>query len=194
MMDAQTTSATPATSASAADEAAEVKVWDPLVRIFHWSLVAGIAVAWLTADALPKVHEWAGYLVAALVGIRLIWGFVGTRHARFSNFVKGPREVAGYLGRIVSGRAERHLGHNPAGGAMIVVLLATIMVTVATGWMMTLDAFWGVEWVEELHEISANFILVLVALHVAGVIHASITHRENLVRAMFTGRKRARID
>ncbi len=188
--------ATQPTHASAADTSVaeeEVRVWDPLVRLFHWSLVAGIAIAWITADELEKVHEWTGYFVAALVGIRIVWGFVGTRHARFSQFVKGPREVLEYMGRIARGRAERHIGHNPAGGAMIIALLATIIVVSATGWMMTLDAFWGVDWVEEAHEISANLILLLVALHVAGVIHASISHGENLVRAMITGRKRARL-
>ncbi len=192
----QGTRATQPTHASATDTSVaeeEIRVWDPLVRLFHWSLVAGIAIAWLTADELEKVHEWTGYFVAALVGIRIVWGFVGTRHARFSQFVKGPREVLGYMGRIARGRAERHIGHNPAGGAMIIALLAAIIVVSATGWMMTLDAFWGVDWVEEAHEISANLILLLVALHVAGVIHASISHGENLVRAMITGRKRARL-
>ena len=167
-----------------------VKVWDPLVRIFHWSLVAGIAAAWLTADVWDRIHEWIGYAVGALIAIRLVWGFVGPEYARFAQFVKGPRETLAYLGRILRGRAERHIGHNPAGAAMIVALLATISGTVITGWMMTLDAFWGVEWVEDLHEALANTILVLVAFHVAGVIHASITHRENLVRAMITGWKR----
>ena len=167
-----------------------VKVWDPLVRIFHWSLVVGIAAAWLTADVWDRAHEWIGYAVGALIAIRLVWGFVGPEHARFSQFVKGPRETLAYVGRILRGRAERYLGHNPAGAAMIVALLIVISGTVITGWMMTLDAFWGVEWVEDLHEVLANVILVLVAFHVAGVIHASITHRENLVRAMITGWKR----
>ena len=167
-----------------------VKVWDPLVRIFHWSLVAGIAVAWLTADEWDRAHEWIGYAVGALIVMRLVWGFIGTPFARFTQFVKGPRRTLAYLGRILRGGAERHLGHNPAGAAMIVALIATIAGVVLTGWMMTLDAFWGVDWVEDLHEVLANAILVLVALHVAGVFHASVTHRENLVRAMITGRKR----
>ena len=175
--------------AGRADGADRVKVWDPLVRIFHWSLVAGMAAAWLTADEWDRAHEWIGYAIALLVAVRLVWGFVGMPYARFSQFVKGPRETLAYLGRILRGGAERHVGHNPAGAAMIVVLLATISGTVITGWMMTLDAFWGVEWVEDLHEALATFILVLVGFHVAGVVHATVTHRENLVRAMFTGWK-----
>ena len=167
-----------------------VRVWDPLVRIFHWSLVAGIAFAWITSEGLDRVHELIGYGVAILIAIRLVWGFVGSKYARFSQFVKGPRATLAYLRRMVRGKAPRHLGHNPAGAAMIIALLTTIMVTLVSGWMMTLDTFWGVEWVEELHEVVANFVLVLVAFHVAGVIHASVTHRESLVKAMITGLKR----
>ena len=176
--------------AGRAGRADMVKVWDPLVRIFHWSLAAGIATAWLTADEWDRAHEWIGYAIAALLAIRLVWGFIGTPCARFAQFVKGPRETLAYLGRILRGGAERHIGHNPAGAAMIVTLLTTIAATALTGWLMTLDAFWGVDWLEELHEALATFILVLVGLHVAGVIHASVAHRENLVRAMFTGWKR----
>ncbi len=167
-----------------------VRVWDPLVRIFHWSLVAGIALAWITSEGLDRAHELIGYGVAALVAVRVVWGFVGTRHARFSQFVKGPRATLEYLGQMARGKAPRYLGHNPAGAAMIVALLTTISITLVTGWMMTLDAFWGVEWVEELHEATAIFVLVLVAFHVAGVIHASVVHRESLVKAMITGLKR----
>ncbi len=167
-----------------------MRVWDPLVRIFHWSLVTGIALAWITSEGLDRAHELIGYGVAALIVVRIVWGFVGTKYARFSQFVKGPRATLVYLGRLARGNAPRHLGHNPAGAAMIIALLTVITVTLVTGWMMTLDAFWGVEWVEELHEVMANFVLVLVAFHVAGVIHASVAHRESLVKAMITGLKR----
>ncbi len=171
-------------------EGERVRVWDPLVRIFHWSLVAGIALAWITSEGPDGAHELIGYGVAVLIAIRFIWGFVGSKYARFSQFVKGPRATLSYLGRMVRGKAPRHLGHNPAGAAMIVALLTTITVTLVSGWMMTLDAFWGVEWVEDLHEVAATFILVLVAFHVAGVVHASVVHRESLVKAMITGLKR----
>ncbi len=169
---------------------ATVKVWDLFVRIFHWSLVASFAVAWITADELDRLHEWTGYAAAALVSARILWGFVGTKHARFSDFVRSPWAVLGYLGDIMRGKAHRHLGHNPAGGAMIIALIIGILGLGLTGWMMSTDAFWGVDWVEEVHEVLANGMLVLVALHLIGVLSASLLHGENLIAAMITGRKR----
>ncbi len=129
--------------------------------------------------------------IAALVALRIVWGFVGPRHARFRDFLRRPRVVMTFLMESLRLRAPRHLGHNPAGGAMIVALLATLAVIVGSGMAMTSDAFWGVGWVEELHEAAAYSALALVALHVAGVVLASFEHGENLVAAMVTGRKRA---
>jgi cytochrome b len=169
---------------------ATVKVWDPAVRIFHWSLVASFAVAWLSGDELERLHIWAGYAAAALVAFRLIWGLAGSRYARFVQFVRAPGDVADYLGDMARGRERRYLGHNPAGAAMIVALIAGLIGVCVTGWMYTIDAFWGVEWVEETHEVLANALLILVGLHVAGVVVASLRHHENLIRAMVTGRKR----
>ena len=169
---------------------ATVKVWDVFVRLFHWGLVASFAVAWLSADEWDRLHEWAGYAACALVGLRVVWGFVGTKHARFSDFVRSPLVVLSYLNDVLWGRERRYLGHNPAGGAMIVALLLGIIGLGLTGWMMTVDRFWGAEWVEELHEVLAHGLLALVILHVFGVLFASVSHRENLVRAMLTGRKR----
>lgn len=169
---------------------ATVKVWDPLVRIFHWSLVTSFAVAWISADHWQDLHELAGYTAAALVVVRLVWGLIGPRHARFGQFVRAPGEVARYLGALLRGRERRHLGHNPAGGAMVVCLLGGLILLTASGWLQT-DLFWGEEWVEEVHEALANLLLLLAAVHVAGVLLASLRHRENLVRAMLTGRKRA---
>ncbi len=167
-----------------------VKVWDPLVRIFHWSLVTFFTISWLTAEELDRVHEWTGWVVLGLVGFRLVWGLIGPRTARFSTFVRGPRATLAYLKDMAAGRAKRYLGHNPAGGAMIVILLAALVATVLTGWLSTTDALWGREWVEELHEGVANLTLALIGLHIAGVILSSLLHRENLVKAMITGYKR----
>lgn len=169
---------------------AEVRVWDPLVRTFHWSLVAGFAVAWLTADEAKTAHEYAGYVVLGLVAVRILWGLAGTRHARFSDFVCRPATVISFLKDMVGRRAKRYIGHNPAGGAMVIALLAIVAVISATGVMMTTNAYFGVEWVEELHEGSVNMGLILVGLHILGVIFASFEHGENLVRSMVTGRKR----
>lgn len=169
---------------------ATVRVWDPLVRIFHWSLVAGFAIAWITADEWDRAHEIAGYVVGGLVAFRLIWGVIGSARARFADFMYRPATVIGYLRDSLRMRAKRYLGHNPAGGAMVIALLIALAVIVGTGIMMISRSYFGVEWVEDLHEVAANVSLILVALHVAGVALASVEHGENLVRSMVTGRKR----
>ena len=170
---------------------ATVKVWDPFVRVFHWSLVGLFAFAFLTGDEWQTPHERAGYVIASLVAARILWGLFGSRHARFASFVRSPLRVLGFLKQTASFSAPRYLGHNPAGGVMVVALLAAIGVIATTGYMMTTDAYWGVEWVEDVHETAAWATLGLIGLHVAGVVLASVEHRENLVRAMFSGRKRA---
>lgn len=170
---------------------ATIRVWDPLVRIFHWSLVGLFSFAFLTGDELKTPHEIAGYVIAGLIAFRVVWGLIGSRYARFSSFLYRPSTVAGFVGDTMRMKARRYLGHNPAGGLMVIALISVIAVISATGYMMTTDAWWGVGWVEELHEASAFAALGLVALHIGGVIVASFEHGENLVRAMFTGRKRA---
>lgn len=169
----------------------EVRVWDPLVRAFHWALVTAFAVAWASGDEWDALHETTGYVILGLLGFRVVWGLIGPRYARFVQFVRGPAAVRDYLGRMALGREQRYIGHNPAGAAMVVTLIALMSLTGLTGWMSTLDAFWGMEWIEEIHEVLANGMLVLAAVHVGGVALASLRHRENLVVAMFTGRKRA---
>lgn len=179
---------TPPVAAAAQDET--VKVWDPFVRIFHWSLVTLFAMAFLTGDESERFHLLAGYAIAALVAMRIVWGFVGTRYARFANFVKGPRAVAAFMSQTFSLKAPRYLGHNPAGGAMILALLAMLIGLSVTGHMMTLDTYWGSKALEEVHEVFAYATLGLVALHVAGVVIAGLEHGENLVKSMITGQKR----
>jgi cytochrome b len=182
----------PAMAASPRDAAPPmVRVWDPFVRLFHWSLVGLFVLALITGDEVERLHLAAGYAIAGLAALRVAWGFVGPRHARFRDFVRPPREVLDYLRAAVRLRAPRHLGHNPAGGAMAVALLALLAGVAATCFTMTTDAFWGAQWVEDLHEGLVNTMLVLIALHVIGVLFASFEHGENLIRAMFTGRKRA---
>ena len=131
---------------------ATAKVWDPFVRVFHWSLATLFVVAYVSGDEAQQVHIAVGYAIVGLITLRIIWGFVGPRHARFSNFVRSPREVLGYLRDVATFRAPRYLGHNPAGGAMIIALLVMLAGTGMTGYMMTTDAFWGAKWVEEVHE------------------------------------------
>ena len=170
---------------------AEIRVWDPFLRIFHWSQAALVGGAWLAAESLKGLHEWAGYAVAGLIALRVVWGFVGPRHARFADFLRRPKVVTAYLRDMVHGREARYLGHNPAGGAMVVALLGVTATTALTGWLQITDAFWGSQRMEDIHETLATMILVLVTLHVGGVILASLRHHENLVRAMLTGTKRA---
>lgn len=182
----------PATAIARSDTSAlMVRVWDPFVRIFHWSLVALFIVAFVTGDKFERLHIGVGYAIVALIALRVVWGFVGSRHARFSDFVQPPAETLGYMRKALRGRAPRYLGHNPAGGLMTLALLGMIAAIASTGFMMTTDTFWGAEWVEDLHEALVYATLALIALHVAGVLVSSYEHSENLIKAMITGHKRA---
>ncbi|MCW8828278.1 MAG: cytochrome b/b6 domain-containing protein [Gammaproteobacteria bacterium] len=205
----------------------EIKVWDPLVRIFHWTLVVAFFTAYFTEDEWLDIHVLAGYTVAGLIAFRLVWGFVGTKHARFSDFVFSPLTTLNYLKDLFALRAKRYIGHNPAGGAMVITLLLALAGTTLTGMKLyaveeNAGPFAAVQienvspissavadddddeygehgeghgegdeelW-EELHEFFANFTLLLVFLHVAGVVVSSFAHGENLSRAMMTGRKK----
>jgi cytochrome b len=167
---------------------ASVKVWDPLVRLIHWGLAAAVIFA-LLSDASRNLHETAGYIAAGFVLLRIVWGFVGSAHARFADFVRPPGTVLAYLRDVARLHPRRYLGHNPAGGAMILALLGLVLVAALSGWMSETDRFFGVYWVEAVHAGSANLLIGLVALHVVGVVVSSLLHGENLIRAMFTGRK-----
>lgn len=165
-------------------------VWDRLVRVLHWSLALSVLAAWLSSEGWARWHEWVGYVSLACIVVRLVWGFAGPRHARFGNFVRTPSATLAYARQVAAGSEPRYVGHNPLGGWMILALLLVAALTGLSGWLYTTDAFWGVEWVEEVHEVLAEGLLVLIALHVAGVIFSSRRHRENLVAAMLHGRKR----
>lgn len=171
-----------------------VLVWDAPVRVFHWLLAACFIGAFVTAESerFRLLHVTLGYTVGGLVAFRLLWGVLGTRYARFSAFVRGPRAVQAYVSSLVGGRAQHHLGHNPAGAWAIVGLLAGAVGVVASGWATFHDLGGG--WLEELHEGAGNAMLGLVAVHVLGVIVSSRLHHENLVRSMVTGRKLGRPD
>lgn len=173
-----------------AGNARDQRVWDPLVRVLHWTLVAGVAAAWLTEDA-QSAHQIIGYIVVGALTLRLLWGVVGTHYARFAQFVHSPAGVWRYARAVRRDAAPRYIGHNPLGGWMVVALLLTLSAIGGTGMLMTSDAFWGEEWLEELHEMLASGLLVLVTAHIGGVIHASRMQRENLVRAMLSGTKPA---
>jgi cytochrome b len=204
-----------------------ISVWDPLVRIFHWSLVICFAIAYLTGEEENELHIYVGYAVLGLVVFRVLWGLVGSAHARFRDFVFGPAKVMAYLRSLTGRHPQYFIGHNPAAGYMIVLLLVMLLVVTLTGIKAygvaghgPLAQAPGVELVsaamandddderhearrrkdgeseeefwEEVHELTSNFTLVLIFIHVLGVIVASRLHRENLVKAMITGKKAVR--
>ena len=213
-----------------------IRVWDPLVRIGHWTLVAAFFTSWLSGDEWQNLHVWSGYLLGSVLIVRIVWGFVGTRYARFSDFVRSPAVVKQYLKELLGGRPTHYVGHNPAGGLMIIVLMLSLGMTLFSGLelyaveenkgplaaielpggsaMSSIELLpraladddddeheprehrgrkhheeEGEEFWEELHEFFANFTLMLVLVHIAGVVVSSVLHRENLVRAMISGLK-----
>ncbi|MFZ6771134.1 cytochrome b/b6 domain-containing protein [Undibacterium sp. SXout7W] len=168
-----------------------VKVWDPLVRLFHWSLVISVFAAYLSGEENERWHELFGYAVIALISVRFIWGWIGSYHARFVNFVASPGATFAYLRDLILMREKSYLGHNPAGAMMILALLLFLACTTGTGWLMISGSYADKELLEEVHEFCANTTMALVALHVAGVIWASLRHKENLIKSMLTGKKRA---
>jgi cytochrome b len=163
-----------------------VRVWDPFVRFFHWSLTGAVLIAFLTGDALEGLHFFVGYVVMGLIAARLVWGTIGPKHARWWDFVRGPRAVKAYLGDVLRGHPARYLGHNPAGGAMAVALIAGLVLTTLSGL-----AAQSVHGLKEVHELVAYATLCLVPLHLLGIAVASFQHKENLVRGMIDGYKRS---
>ncbi len=186
-------------------EAAQVKVWDVPVRVFHWSLVAGFIVAYLSAEMHKMaVHVWVGYALVALLLFRLVWGFAGNEYARFKSFIFSPQETLAYVRSLRSGHARHYYGHNPAGALMVFALLGVLLAIFGTG-LVTLAVidfegpllFLANDVSDETayifrhaHDWMVNIALLLIPLHLLGVVSGSIQHKENLVRAMVTGMKR----
>ncbi|PCD76833.1 cytochrome b/b6 domain-containing protein [Pseudothioclava arenosa] len=164
-------------------------VWDPLVRLFHWSLVGAFAFEAVLSDPESKLHQNVGFVVLGLVLARVLWGLIGTRHARFSDFPPSPAAAIGQLEDMARGRRRIHLGHSPLGALMIYNLLATLIAIGVTGYAMTTLTFWGAEWLEELHEGLVGWAEISVVAHIAAVFVESRRLRINLPRAMVTGYK-----
>jgi cytochrome b len=169
-----------------------IRVWDLPVRVFHWALVISFGTAYVLSESerWRQVHVMFGYTVLGLIAFRLLWGFIGTRYARFASFMYGPGAALRYLGGLVRREPEEYVGHNPAGSYAVYSILALGVATGVTGYC-TLNEIGG-DALEEVHEVLANAWLVVVVVHVLGVIAGSIAHRENLARAMVTGYKRGR--
>lgn len=166
-----------------------IRVWDPVVRLFHWGTALLFFANMFVIDDDSALHNYAGYALFGLVLIRLVWGVIGTEHARFSAFWPGVSDVKRHVRSLVTGVPEQHLSHNPLGALMVFNLLATLVLICVTGIMMTTDMFWGIEWVETVHEALANYALVCVGLHVIGVLFEMHRSKVNIVKAMVTGRK-----
>jgi cytochrome b len=213
----------------------EIRVWDPLVRIFHWGLVLSFTIAYLSGDEESSLHIYSGYVVLGLIAFRVLWGLVGTRYARFSNFVYSPGTVIQYLKSLAAKKPKHYIGHNPAGGAMVIAMLLCLIVVSVSGLkvyaieeglgplageppaLTVISSAYGdddsdesgnheknenghdvdeeaEEFWEEIHEVSSNFMLLLIFLHITGVIVSSRLHDEHLVKAMLTGKKISKTD
>lgn len=172
-----------------ASEPRSILVWDTPVRVFHWLLVLCFFGAFVTAESerWRLLHNTLGYTAGGLAVFRLVWGLIGTRHARFADFVRGPHAVLAYLASLRAGRPHHHVGHNPAGALAIVALLGLTLATALSGWVG--EAKLAGEWMLGLHEGMANGMMAVVLVHVGGVVYASRVHHENLVASMITGRK-----
>lgn len=184
-----TLSESPAEPGEATPPQRKILVWDAPVRVFHWLMVASFAGAWLTAESehWRLVHVTLGYTMAGLVLFRILWGLWGTRYAKFSSFVRGPKAIARYAAGLLRGRHQPHTGHNPAGAVAIVALLGLTLLVTLTGWITYNDL--AGHWLEEAHQAAANVMLAIIGAHVAAVLWTSWRFRENLVGAMVTGRK-----
>ncbi|MFK7868642.1 MAG: cytochrome b/b6 domain-containing protein [Roseobacter sp.] len=178
-----------AKQSSGRTSARDIAVWDPLVRLIHWSLALTILLNGAFVEDESKTHEWIGYIALALVGVRLVWGLIGPKHARFAAFPPSPARVSRYFKAMLYGDQTVHLSHNPLGALMAYNIWLTVIAIGVTGYMMTTITFFGVDWVEEAHEIIFGWLLFSVALHVAGVAFDTWRSGVNLVRAMVNGHK-----
>jgi cytochrome b len=183
-----------------------VHVWDLPVRLFHWSLVALVIASWASRELdYMEIHRWSGYAILTLVVFRIGWGFAGTRHARFADFVRTPRAMRAYMADILAGGRASFLGHNPAGGWSVIALLACLLVQAATGLFVTDDVLFDGPFhravgeatahrLKKLHDINFNVLLLLIGLHLAAIAFYRIAKGENLVRPMVTGTKWVALD
>lgn len=174
------------------DSSRTIVVWDVFVRIFHWSIVTGFLLNYFVIEDSNVWHDAIGYYILLMILLRFLWGFVGSHHAKFKNFITDARSLLAYLTDLLHFRERDYPGHNPAGAVMICVMISLMLTICISGWMMGLDQFWGEEWVEDLHYYSSSALLYLMFVHVAGVVYASFRHKQNLILSMVNGRKSSR--
>jgi cytochrome b len=170
-----------------------VQVWDWPLRACHWALAVFVLIAWFTPNKYDSLHRFAGYAVLGLIVFRLGWGFFGTRYSRFRTLRRRLRATPQYLWNLRPGKTGRYLGLNPAGAAMLVMMMMMLAVSTISGWMQVTVRFFGVWWVEDTHAFSSDAVMVLVVLHVLGVLLMCVLQKENLVRSMISGWKRRHV-
>lgn len=166
-----------------------IKVWDPFVRLFHWSLVACVLINYFIIDDGETVHQWLGYMASGLVAARIVWGFIGSRHARFSDFFPTRQRLRAHFQALLSGADDDHPGHNPFGAVMMLALIVLVLALGLSGYLQTTDLFWGEEWLQEFHEMLASALIAMATLHALAAIVMSRLQRTNLIAAMVTGIK-----
>ncbi len=169
-----------------------VAVWDLPLRLWHWALAASVLVAWFTPTVYDSLHRIVGYTVIGLLAFRLVWGFWGSRYSRFRMIGVRLRAAPFYLWNLRRGITGRYIGLNPAGTLMLVALLVALAVSAITGALSVTVTFFGVWWIEDTHAWASDAVIVLAVLHIIGVLLMSMLQRDNLIRAMVTGRKRIR--
>lgn len=165
------------------------QVWDRFVRLFHWSLVGCVLLNQFVLEEGETAHQWVGYAAVALVAARIVWGFIGSRYARFTDFFPTPARLRAHVGEMLRGTPAHHTGHNPLGALMMLALMGLVLALGLTGWMQTLDAFFGTEWVQDVHGWLADALIVSAGLHAAAALLMGRLERTRLVKAMVTGVK-----
>lgn len=166
-----------------------IYVWDRFIRVFHWSLVSCVLLDYFVIDDGETVHQWLGYAACILVLARIVWGFVGSKYARFSDFFPTPTRILKHLRHMIYGEQDMHVGHNPLGAMMMFALMALVLTLGVTGFMQGLDAYWGEEWLMDLHDTLADILIALAAIHALAAIAMSHIEHTNLIKAMITGVK-----
>jgi cytochrome b len=166
-----------------------LRVWDPFVRIFHWTLVAGFTANALIDAPGKQTHRWVGYTLMGLLALRVLWGLIGPTYARFRSFPPDPSASLQHLGELATGRRRFHAGHSPLGALMVYNLLITVAVIGLSGWMLTTVSYFGVKWVEMLHSSLVVWAEISVGLHISAVLFESRRLGVNLPKAMVTGYK-----
>lgn len=166
-----------------------IYVWDRFVRVFHWSLVSCVLLDYFVLDDGETIHQWLGYAAYVLVLARIVWGFIGTKYARFSDFLPTPTRIIKHVRLVINGEQDTHVGPNPMGAMMMFALMALVLALGVTGFMQSLDAYWGEEWLMDLHDTLADILIALAAIHALAAIAMSRIERTNLIKAMITGIK-----